>query len=170
MDQLINDLLAYSRLERRDMQMEQLNLQALIGALLAERVDDISSRGVAATVAVPCTSVTADREGLTMALRNLLENALKFTCNVAQPMIELSGHDTGTTCILSVRDNGVGFDMKYHDRIFDIFSVCTAAKTTRHRRRPGHRAQGHAAHGRPHWAESEPGKGATFYLEIPKWP
>jgi len=171
MDQLINDLLAYSRLERRDMQMEQLNLQALIGALLAERVDDISSRGVAATVAVPCTSVTADREGLTMALRNLLENALKFTCNVAQPMIELSGHDTGTTCILSVRDNGVGFDMKYHDRIFDIFQ-----RLHRSEDYPGTgvglaivRKAMQRMGGRT-WAESEPGKGATFYLEIPKWP
>lgn len=169
MGQLIDDLLAYSRLEHSDVQMGQVNLQELIESLLAKHAHDIRTRDVAVTVAVPFPSVNADREGLSMALRNLLENALKFTRNVPRPMIETSGRDTEAACILSVRDNGVGFDMKFHDRIFDIFQrlhrsedypgtgvgLAIARKAMQ---RMGGRA----------WAESEPGKGATFYLEIPK--
>lgn len=169
MTQLIEDLLAYSRLERRDLQIGQVNPLALIESLLAERTADIKARGVAVTLAVACPSVTADRDGLAMALRNLLENALKFTRNVPQPMIEIGGRDTGTTCILSVRDNGVGFDMKFHERIFAIFQRLHRSEdypgtgiglaiVRKAMERMGGRA----------WAESEPGKGATFYLEIPK--
>lgn len=104
-----------------------------------------------------------------MALRNLLEKALKFTRNVPQSMIEISGSDTGTTCILSVRDNGVGFDMKFRDRIFDIFQ-----RLHRSENHPGTgvglavvRKAMQRMRGRV-WAECEPGKGATFYLEMPK--
>jgi PAS domain S-box-containing protein len=169
MGELINDLLAYSHLERRDLRTDKFNPQALIEALLAERADEIKARGVAVKVAVSCPSVTADRDGLAMALRNLLENALKFTCNVPQAMIEIGGRDTGTACIFSVRDNGIGFDMKYHDRIFSIFQRLQRSEdypgtgvglaiVKKAMERMGGRA----------WAESEPGKGATFYLEIPE--
>jgi PAS domain S-box-containing protein len=169
MGELINDLLTYSRLERRDMQTGKVNPQELIEALLAERADEIEARGVAVTMAVSCTSATADREGLATALRNLLGNALKFTGNVPQPTIEIGGRDTGATCIFSVRDNGIGFDMKFHDRIFDIFQRLHRSEdypgtgvglaiVKKAMERMGGRA----------WAESEPGKGATFYLEIPE--
>ena len=169
MGDLIDDLLAYSRLERRDMQSEKVNPRELIEELLAERADEIGARGVKVTANVSCTSTTADRDGLAMALRNLLENALKFTRNVPKPVIEVSGRDSGTTCIFSVRDNGVGFDMQFHDRIFDIFQ-----RLHRSEDYPGtgiglaivkkamERMDGRT------WAESEPGKGATFYLEIPE--
>jgi signal transduction histidine kinase len=169
MGRLIEDLLAYSRLERRDMHVGKINPQELIEALLAERADEIRARGAAVTVNVSCTSVTADRDGLALALRNLLENALKFTTNVPKPVIEIAGRDTDTTCIFSVRDNGIGFDMKFHDRIFGIFQRLQRSEdypgtgiglaiVKKAMERMGGRA----------WAESEPGKGATFYLEIPE--
>ena len=169
MSQLLDDLLAYARLEQRDMEIAQVDPRALIESLLADRDDEIKARGVAVSVAVDCPSVRADREGLTLALRNLLENALKFTHNVPLSMIEVSGRDTGTSCILAVRDNGVGFDMKFHDRIFTIFQRLHRSEdypgtgvglaiVKKAMERMGGRA----------WAESEPGKGATFYLEIPK--
>jgi len=169
MDQLTDDLLAYSRLERREMQAGKVNPQELIEALLAERAEEIKARGVAVTLANSCTSVTADREGLAMALRNLLQNALKFSANVPKPMIEIGGRDAGGKCIFSVRDNGVGFDMKFHDRIFDIFQ-----RLHRSEDYPGTgvglaivRKAVERMGGRV-WAESEPGRGATFYLEIPE--
>ncbi len=169
MGQLINDLLAYSRLERRELHAEPVALQDLIGALLARRAEEIKARGVAVNVTVPAVSVSADREGLTMALRNLLENALKFTRDTPHPEIEIGGRDTGDACILWVRDNGVGFDMKFHDKIFAIFQRLHRAEdypgtgvglaiVKKAMERMGGRA----------WAESEPGRGATFYLEIPK--
>lgn len=169
MGQLIEDLLAYSRLERRDMQSGKVDARALIEGVLAQCAVDISARGVTVSVAVPFSSMTADRDGLAMTLRNLLENALKFTGNVPQPKIEIGGRDTGNACILSVRDNGVGFDMKFHDRIFDIFQRLHRSEdypgtgvglaiVRKAMQRMGGRA----------WAESEPGQGATFYLELPK--
>jgi signal transduction histidine kinase len=77
MGQLIDDILAYSRLERTDMQASEVYPGKLVESLLAERDDDIKTRGVAVDVNLPSVAVTADRDGLTMALRNLLENALK---------------------------------------------------------------------------------------------
>jgi PAS domain S-box-containing protein len=169
MGRLIDDLLAYSRLERRDMRADKVNPQELIEALLVERAEEIKTRGVAVNVAVSCTSVTADRDGLVMALHNLLENALKFSRSALQPEIEIAGRDTGTTCIFSVRDNGIGFDMKFHDQIFGIFERLHRSEdypgtgvglaiVKKAMERMGGRA----------WAESEPGVGATFYLEIPE--
>jgi light-regulated signal transduction histidine kinase (bacteriophytochrome) len=166
---LTNDLLAYSRLERQDVRLAQVDPRSLIEALLAERAAEIQARGMAVSVAVPCQLVNADREGLAMALRNLLENALKFTRDTPKPAIEVGGRDQGATCLLWVRDNGVGFDMKYHERIFAIFQRL-------------HRAEDYPGTGvglaivkkamermdARAWAESQPGQGATFYLEIPK--
>ena len=169
MGELISDLLAYSRLERRDFHTGEVDPRELIEALLAERADEIKARGVAVSIDVACTRVTADRDGLAMALRNLLENALKFTRDTPQPVLEICARDIGAMCILSVRDNGPGFDMKYHDRIFDIFQRLHRSEdypgtgiglaiVKKAMERMGGRA----------WAESEPGKGATFYLEIPE--
>jgi hypothetical protein len=105
--------------------------------------------------------VTADRDGLTMARRHLLEKALKFTRNVPQPMIRISGGNTGTTCILSVCDNSVGFDMKFRERIFDIFQ---RLRSSEDRRRPGDRAHGQSAHGRPRPGRERTGQGRHLLL------
>jgi len=169
MSELIDDLLAYSHLEHRDMHLAKVDPRALIESLLTDRADEISARGVAVSVAVACPSVTADREGLAMALRNLLENALKFTRDAVKPTIEIGARDEGAACILWVRDNGVGFDMQFHDRIFDIFQRLHRSEdypgtgvglaiVKKAMERMGGRA----------WAESAPGKGATFFLEIPE--
>ena len=170
MNQLLNDLLAYARMECEDARAEPIELQALIQTLLAGFAEEFKARGVALSVTVPVGAASADREGLAMALRNLLGNALKFTRDTPNPAIEVGGRDQGATCLLWVRDNGVGFDMKYHDRIFGIFQ-----RLHRSEDYPGTgvglaivRKAMECMRGRA-WAESEPGKGATFYLEIPKW-
>ena len=143
--------------------------QALIKIIVAERADEVAERGVAVSVDLPETAVAADPDGLTMALRNLLDNALKFTRGVPQPVIEIGGQETQTSCIMWVRDNGMGFDMKFHDRIFEIFQRLHRAEEY-----PGtgvglaivHKAV-QRMNGRV-WAESQPGEGAAFYLEIPR--
>ncbi len=169
MNQLIDDLLAYSRLERRPLTPGQIDPRALVEALLAERADEMRRRRVNLTLNIACQSVAADREGLAQALRNLIDNALKFTRDMAEPHIDIGGHETENGCILWVRDNGVGFDMQYHERIFEIFQrlhraedytgtgigLAIVRKALQHM---GGRA----------WAESRLGEGATFYLEIPR--
>ena len=167
MNQLINDLLAYSRLERRAMHTTSVDPRALVEALVAEHAAEMRERGVGLTVDVPCQAVMAEAEGLAQALRNLLDNALKFTRDAPGPRVEIGGRDTEKTCIIWVRDNGVGFDMLYHDRVFEIFQRLHRAEeypgtgvglaiVRKAMQRMGGRV----------WAESAPGEGATFYLEI----
>ncbi len=168
MNQLIEDLLAYSRLERRPLQAAQVNLKSLVGSILAERTHVITARGVAVKVDMADTIVVADPDGLTMALRNLVDNALKFTDNSASPIIEIGGQTDSNACIIWVKDNGIGFSMKFHSRIFDIFQRLHRAEDY-----PGTGIglaivrKAMERMGGKTWAESEPGQGATFYLEIP---
>jgi signal transduction histidine kinase len=169
MRQLIDDLLAYSRVERQAMRPEPLDPRAVIESLLAERADDLRAAGVRVTVDVACDEARADREGFAQAFRNLLDNALKFTRGVPEPRVEVHGTETERACVVSVRDNGPGFDMKYHDRIFEMFQRLHRAEeypgtgvglaiVRRVMERMGGRA----------WAESAPGAGATFFLELPR--
>jgi len=169
MGRLIDDLLAYSRLERRALVPGKVDLPGLVQAVLAERSDEIRARGVAVSVTMPEASATADVDGLALALRNLVDNALKFSRNAAPPRIEIGGRAGDKTCRVWVRDNGIGFDMQYHDRIFEIFQRLHRAEDY-----PGtgiglamvHKALERMG-GRA-WAESAPGAGATFYLEMPR--
>lgn len=169
MNQLIDDLLTYSRLERRSLVKEQVYLPALLEIILNDRETEIQERGVTLDVDLPCEYVNAEAKSLSQVLRNLIDNALKFTQKTEAPRIEISGNMHENSCILWVKDNGIGFNMQYHDRIFEIFQRLHRAEeypgtgiglTLVHKvmQRIGGRV----------WAESAPGAGATFYLEIPK--
>ncbi len=167
MHQLINDLLAYSRLERRAIVKGPVHLPTLLQDILTEYEGEIRESHVTLAINLPCETVSAEPEGLGQALRNLIDNALKFTRHIPSPRIEIGGRKTENSCILWVRDNGIGFDMQYHDRIFEIFQ-----RLHRTEDYPGtgiglalvfkviNRMGGRV------WAESIPGAGATFYLEL----
>jgi len=169
MKQLIDDLLAYSRLQRRTLSIGMVSPRELVDALLAERAAEIEADGIITHVDIPCDSVAAEAEGLAQVLRNLLDNAIKFSREVPDPHIEIGGRTEDEHCILWVRDNGQGFDMKYNERIFEIFQRLHNSEDY-----PGTgiglaivRTAMKRMNGRV-WAESEPGEGAVFYLEIPK--
>jgi PAS domain S-box-containing protein len=169
MHELIEDLLDYSRMERRSLQSARLDLSALVQAVLAERLPETAPAEVLVRLQAPDLSVLADRDGLAIVLRNLLENALKFSRKAQPPSIEIGARAAGDKAILWVRDNGIGFDMKFHDRIFDIFQRLERAEdypgtgiglalVRKAMQRMGGRV----------WAESAPGAGATFFLELPR--
>jgi len=169
MSQLIDDLLEYSRLERREFQRSLVELGPLISSVVEQKKRESSETSINFVVNVNGGSVTADRNGLTQSLRNYLDNAVKFTRKVSQPRIEIGTEETAEHHLIWVRDNGVGFDMKYHDRIFNIFQRLDPGEeypgtgiglaiVRKAMERMGGRA----------WAESETGHGATFYLEIPR--
>ena len=169
MARLIDDLLAYSRVERRALTTGVVQLQVLVDALIIERADDFKRRNVALNVALACNAISTSADGLTLILRNLLDNALKFTRDVAAPQIEIGGRDEANVCVLWVRDNGIGFEMKYYDRLFEIFQRLHRAEDY-----PGTgiglaivRKALERIGGRV-WAESAPGQGATFFVEIPR--
>ncbi len=168
MNQLITDLLAYSRLERRTLAESPIDLRELVGAIVAQRLHDVRGVEPDVRVDVPHLMARGDRDGLAQAVRNLVDNAFKFTRDMAAPAITVRAERIGNVARLSVTDNGIGFDMQYHEKIFGIF-------TRLHRpedypgtgvglalvRKAMERMGGRA------WAESELGQGATFFLELP---
>ncbi len=169
MSQLIDDLLEYSRLERREFKPDRLELGPLITSVVEQKKREATECDIDFVVSVNGGSIVADANGLVQSLRNYLDNAIKFTRKVPQPCIEIGSNETTKNFLVWVHDNGVGFDMKYHDRIFDIFQRLNPGEeypgtgvglaiVRKAMERMGGRA----------WAESEPGRGATFYLEIPK--
>jgi hypothetical protein len=169
MSDLIADLLAYSRIERRDMAHEPVALLPLVEQIVDSYHADIQKQGAEVRLAMEPFTLPLDREGMAVVLRNLIGNALKFSKGSASPRIEIgTRHETGRR-ILWVRDNGVGFDLKYHDRIFGIFQRLHRAEEF-----PGTGvglalvAKAVQRMGGRVWAESQPGAGATFYLEFPE--
>lgn len=169
MSQLIDDLLAYSRLDRQRIRRVPIDLAQLVQTLLAEQQEAIAARAAKITQKNLDVTVMADPDGLATALRNLLDNALKFTPETREPAIEIGCETTGKGHLIWVQDNGVGFDMQFQERIFEIFQRLHRAETY-----PGtgvglalvRRAM--ARIGGTVWAESEAGKGATFYLQLPE--
>jgi light-regulated signal transduction histidine kinase (bacteriophytochrome) len=120
------------------------------------------------TVEVGNFHIHADPDALAIALRNLMDNAIKFSKYAPEPAIEIRAHASDRHCILSVRDNGIGFDMRFYDKIFEIFQRLHRAEEY-----PGtgiglamvHKAMERIG-GRV-WAESQLGAGAVFNLELP---
>ncbi len=169
MNQLIEDLLSYSRLERRALTSDKLDLKYMVDHLIKERQADIDDRPLQIMNEIPSIFIQVDQRAIDQALRNLLDNAIKFTRNQNQPKIHFSLTTNLDTYIISVSDNGIGFDMKYRERIFDIFQRLHLADDY-----PGtgiglalvkkamQRIGGKA------WATSKVGQGSTFYLEFPK--
>jgi len=169
MNQLIEDLLDYSRLERSNLSNEKVKLIALIDSITTSYKNDLSNGNFVMKLDIPDVELITDEKGLIIVLRNILENAIKFTKEKSNPTIEIGFTDQPASWIIHVKDNGIGFDMKYHQRIFEIFQRL-------------HRAEDYAGTGiglamvskgmqrmnGKVWAESIPGEGSTFYLEIPK--
>lgn len=169
MNQLIEDLLAYSRLERRTLQNVRTSPALVAQTVVAEFAAELAGRGVALRLAIPALEVRADVESLATILRNLLDNALKFSRNTSHPAIEIGGREEADRAILWVRDNGIGFDMRFQERIFEIFQRLQRAEDYPGTgiglaivRKAAQRMGGRA------WAESTPGEGATFFVELPK--
>ena len=109
------------------------------------------------------------KDGLNLALRNLLDNAIKFTTHKKKAQIEIGTSENETQWLIFVKDNGIGFDMKYHDRIFNIFQRLHLPEE--YEGTGIGLAMVHKAMNRMNgkiWAESEPGKGTCFYIEIGK--
>ena len=169
MRQLIDDLLEYSRMERRDIVPREIDLQGIMAAIVEEFEPQITANAAKVDVDLPCAVLQADFESLAQVLRNLIDNALKYSSQAASPKIEIGGRLKDNNCQIWVRDNGIGFDTRYKDRIFEIFQ-----RLHRIDEYPGTGIglaivqKAMQRMGGQVWAESEPGQGATFYLEFPR--
>lgn len=169
MNQLIDDLLEYSRLERSELRIDRVKLKSLIQSVLSIYNNQLEAANFNLNINIADIEISADIKGLTIAVRNLVENAIKFTKAEAEPSIQIKVEENDSSWIISVSDNGIGFDMKYHHKIFDIFQRLQRVEDY-----PGTGiglAMVSKAMQRMNakvWAESTVGIGSTFYLEISK--
>jgi light-regulated signal transduction histidine kinase (bacteriophytochrome) len=121
MGQLIDDLIAFSRVSRSQMKRVRVDLRALVHETIEEMSSETANRAIRWTVA-DLPEVEGDPGLLKLVFFNLLGNALKFTRNRAEATIELLAEPAGEGCVaIEVRDNGVGFDMQYGDKLFGVF-------------------------------------------------
>ena len=165
---LISDLLNYSHMERRTMEQHAVALEPLVELVLEGHAADIATAHTEVTLRLEPMTLKLDREGLAVVLRNLVGNAIKFSASRDKPHVEIGARTDGDRRILWVKDNGVGFEMQYHDRFFGIFQRLQRAEdyagtgvglalVAKAVQRMGGRV----------WADSSLGEGATFYLEFP---
>jgi light-regulated signal transduction histidine kinase (bacteriophytochrome) len=166
MQQLINDLLAYSRVGTRGKPPVPTNFEDVFSKAIANLKMAIVESGVVVTHDQLPTAL-ADELQMVQLFQNLIGNAIKFR-NKENPQVHVSARPEGREWIFSIRDNGIGIDPQFHDRIFVLFQRLhgreeypgtgiglTVSKKIVER------------HGGRIWLESELGKGTTFYFSIP---
>jgi PAS domain S-box-containing protein len=116
---LIDDLLELSRLGRLPVSAQEINVESLVREVVAEALD---GRPTAPRVAIgSLPPVRGDRTLLRQVWTNLIANAIKYSGKAAEPRIEVSGRQDAAENVYSVRDNGVGFNMEYADKLFGVF-------------------------------------------------
>ncbi|MEX2222766.1 MAG: GAF domain-containing protein [Candidatus Rokuibacteriota bacterium] len=167
MADLIDDLLQYARIQQRAIEPRPVALKPLLDPLLEDLAGEIAARGLTVTLDLAVAEIMSERQGLQEALANLLSNAVKFSPKQGGT-IAVRSYREGNHVVVAVADQGVGFDLQYHDRIFGIFERLHRQEDYPGTgvglaivRRVAERHRGRA------WAESELGKGSTFYLALP---
>lgn len=167
MGALIDDILELSRVTRKSMGRKPVDLGHVAADIIDNKAKSDPQRRVETIIAPGCTAI-GDAQLLRVLLENLLENAWKYTRTTSPARIEFGREVDSGEAVFFVRDNGVGFDMRYAGRLFGPFQrlhtseefegtgigLASAARVV-------HR------HGGRIWAEAEPGKGATFRFTLP---
>ena len=168
MGSLIDGMLVLSRVSRQAMETKEVDLSAMLKEIAQELHD--TTEDIPTEVAIqPNIRVVGDDRMLRIAFQNLLENAWKYSSKNDMRRIDVSARDTGESIIIELKDNGVGFDMKYVDKLFVAFNRLHTpaqfsgtglglATVDRVVRRHFGRVR----------AESEVDKGASFYIEFPR--
>lgn len=165
---LIDDLLSFSRMGRGEMAVSSVNLEQVTQEVIEEISRDIPSDRHIEWHTGDLPVVTGDRAMLRLALVNLILNAVKYSKTVEKPVIEIGTVPSEDGHTVFVKDNGVGFNMKYVDKLFGLFQRLhsseeyegTGVGLANVRRIIGR-------HGGRTWAEGELKKGATFYFTLP---
>ncbi|MBM0104645.1 CHASE domain-containing protein [Steroidobacter sp. S1-65] len=165
MDGIIDHLLKLASVSQRELQTQDLDLGELMRQVVAELGPQPSTQ---VHISLSSACVRADPGLLTLALRNLISNAIKFSQTRPSPEVWIGATEVEQTRAYFIRDNGVGFDPKYSARLFGAFQRLhserefegtglglTIVKSVIEK------------HGGRVWAESQPGQGATFYFVLP---
>jgi PAS domain S-box-containing protein len=167
MGQLIDDLLAFSRLGRQPLRAQTIDMDKIVREATKEALGAVTGSAPRLTIH-PLPPAVGDPTLLEHVWGNLLGNAVKYSSKVANPAIEIGARQDGGETVYFVRDNGAGFDMQYASKLFGVFQRLHGQDEF-----PGtgvglaivHRIV--TRHGGRVWANSAPGRGATFQFCLP---
>lgn len=167
MEQLIEGLLGFARLSRQAITKAPVNLDILVRQVVQELREQYPGHPVQLSLD-PLPEVLADAGLLHQVVHNLLGNAFKFTARKEAPAIQVGCRQETAEIVVSIRDNGAGFDMRFREKLFGVFQrLHTAAEFEGTGiglsivQRIIHRHDGRV------WAEGTLGAGATFYFSLP---
>jgi PAS domain S-box-containing protein len=170
LDRLIEDLLQYSRLDTEAPTTTDVDLDDMIAGILRDRRPMIAD-AAEISIRLGVTRVHAWRSGMLQVLCNLIDNAIKYSRRATPPRIRISSDPWHGGVHLEVADNGIGFDPKYRDRIFGLFNRLVRQEDFEGTgaglaivKKVVDKMQGRL------WTESEPGAGATFFVDLPEPP
>ena len=166
MGQLIDDLLNLAKIGRLELRRERAQIAGLVKQAIAELPPETKERNIEWWVE-PLPELNCDARLLKLIFTNLLSNAVKFTRNQANAVIEVGSRVANGRPVIFVRDNGVGFDMQYADKLFGVFQrlhrqedfegtgvgLATVQRIVRR-------------HGGEIWAESRVNSGTTFFFTL----
>jgi two-component system sensor histidine kinase VicK len=166
MRNLIDDLLALSQISQTELKKTNIDINKLLVEVIDEVVSDDNSR-----IEIQCTNLVnacGDEGLLRQVFENLLSNAIKYSQKSERQIIKIGSEKVDGITTFHVADNGVGFDMKYVDRLFTVFQRLHS-QTEFEGTGVGLAIvqQIILKHGGRLWATSEPNKGATFYFSLP---
>jgi light-regulated signal transduction histidine kinase (bacteriophytochrome) len=165
---LIDNLLSFSQMGRNAIHLTTIDMDMLVKEIRDSLLSDAEGRNIEWRLQ-PLPRAFADLSMLRLAVGNLVDNAIKYTRGRERAIVEISGHETPTECVYSFRDNGVGFDMAYVDKLFGVFQRLhriedfegTGIGLANVRRII-------SRHGGRTWAVGKPNDGAEFSFSLPK--
>jgi light-regulated signal transduction histidine kinase (bacteriophytochrome) len=167
MGNLIDSLLIFSRLSKAEVKQTKINSKNLLNRVIKSFSDEINRRDVEINIS-ELPDIKGDENLIGQVWTNLISNAIKFTRNKEKAVIEIGGKTGNGETVFYIKDNGAGFDMKYADKLFEVFQRLHQTEdfegigiglanvnriVTRHKGKCR--------------AESEVGKGAAFFFTIP---
>jgi signal transduction histidine kinase len=167
MGNLIDELLAFSRLGSTELIKTKVNLNDLLKEVINNLESDITGRNIVWKIS-PLPNISADKNLLRMVFENLISNAVKYTKKCETAIVEISSIENDSEITILIRDNGAGFNMKYTHKLFGLFQRLHGSDEFEgigiglaNVKRIINKHKGRV------WAEGNLNEGATFYLTLP---
>lgn len=167
MEQLVNDLLYYSRLGRQELAVQPTDLNEVIAEISEMTESTLHEGKVTIRVAQPLPTITCDRPRIIELFRNLISNAIKYN-DRHDKLVEVGLKQVDGSAVFFVRDNGIGIEPRFHQEIFRIFKRLNSEDDEKKGTGVGLTFVRKIVerHGGRIWLESEPGVGTTFFFTL----